>query len=46
MELTLDESRLLPANPMIAGLPPGVATTDRIGWIRLSAVTLLSLIHI
>lgn len=40
MELALTEARLLRANPMIAGLPPDVATTDRIGWVRLSAVTL------
>lgn len=36
----LTKPRLLPANPMIAGLPPGEATTDRIAWLKLSAVTL------
>ena len=37
---TTTKPRLLPANPMIAGLPPGEATTDRIAWVKLSSVTL------
>ncbi|WP_280517801.1 L-talarate/galactarate dehydratase [Falsirhodobacter halotolerans] len=35
-----DGKRLLPVNPLNAGLPPGEATTDRVVGIRLSRVTL------
>ncbi len=34
------EKRLIPANPMIAGLAPGEATTDRIAWVKVSLVFL------
>jgi L-alanine-DL-glutamate epimerase-like enolase superfamily enzyme len=34
------ESRLIPANPMAAGLAPGEATTDRIAWVKVSLVFL------
>ena len=40
MTLTLVKPRLIPANPMIAGLAAGEATTDRIAWVKLSSVTL------
>ncbi len=33
-------ARLIPANPLNAGLPPGEATTDKISGIRLSLVSL------
>ena len=33
-------SRLISANPVAAGLPAGVASTDRIEWMRLSLVSL------
>ena len=32
--------RVIAANPLAAGLPPGAASTDRIEWIRLSLVFL------
>jgi L-alanine-DL-glutamate epimerase-like enolase superfamily enzyme len=34
------EKRLISANPMAAGAPPGEATTDSIAWIKLSLVFL------
>ncbi len=34
------DKRLLPANPMVAGLPPGEATRDRIAWVKVSLVFL------
>lgn len=34
------ETRLIPANPLAAGLAAGVATTDRIEWVKLSLVLL------
>ena len=40
MTLTLVKPRLIPANPMIAGLAAGEATTDRIAWVKLSSVIL------
>ena len=33
-------SRLISANPVAAGLPAGIASTDRIEWLRLSLVSL------
>ncbi len=40
MDVPETEKRLIPANPMIAGLAPGEATTDRIAWVKLSLVFL------
>lgn len=37
---TMTKPRLIPANPMIAGLAAGEATTDGIAWVKLSSVTL------
>ena len=37
---TMTKPRLIPANPMIAGLAAGEATTDRIAWVKLSSVIL------
>jgi L-alanine-DL-glutamate epimerase-like enolase superfamily enzyme len=34
------ESRLIPANPMAAGLAPGEATTDLVAWVKVSLVFL------
>jgi len=40
MENAATNKRLLPANPMAAGLAPGEATTDRIAWVKVSLVFL------
>lgn len=34
------KERLLPANPLAAGLAPGEATVDRIAWVKISLVIL------
>jgi L-alanine-DL-glutamate epimerase-like enolase superfamily enzyme len=34
------ESRLIPANPMAAGLAPGEATSDLVAWVKVSLVFL------
>jgi len=40
MDRTAKDKRLLPANPMAAGLAPGEATSDRIAWVKISLVFL------
>lgn len=37
---SMDSRSIIPGSSRLAGLPPGVATTDRIAWIKLSLILL------
>lgn len=37
---SMDVRSIIPGSSRLAGLPPGVATTDRIAWIKLSLILL------